>query len=216
MREKEAADVRDFEVLDPGGIEEAKTLFVREIDVVRRKDLDDANDEIACVNRWMMSATGRPAPADTWLGVRNGDGGLIAAVHAAPHYVQALQMLHVSPPELGPSPTWMIRFLDTVASVEEVAVAREHRREGHGRALVAALLRALRHRRVRHVSGAATSPAAIELFRDAGFTIGGYHQPVPVDYAAGCLTLWWDALPDDVRYFWAHLTAPGFRAPSGR
>jgi ribosomal protein S18 acetylase RimI-like enzyme len=107
----------------------------------------------------------------------------------------------------------MIRFLDTVASVEQVVVAPERRREGHGRALVAALLRELRHRRVRHVSGTATSPAAIALFRDAGFTIGGHRRPVPADYAAGCMTFWWDALPDDVRYFWARLTASG--APRG-
>jgi GNAT superfamily N-acetyltransferase len=155
-----------------------------------------------------MSRTGDPAPEDTWIGVVE-DGQVIGAVHASPHYGQAANIVEMlGHPDAG-SPGWLRLYVEQVASLEEIAVEPAHRRQGAGAALVRAVGTALTKRRARTIAGFATNAATIELFRSQRFTIGGYKQPVPQNVAAGLKTVWWDAAPDDGRYFWKVLPLPG-------
>lgn len=198
-----------IEVLDLAGIEEAKDLFVRLIPLVRREGLDDVAGEEAAVRRWMVRTTGQPGPDHTWLGVRDNDGALVAATHAAPNFGQAVQMLDAPPPPAGPTAGWLVRYVNTIASFEELATLPGYRRTGLGRALLRATSRSLRARGCTAGSGAATSPAAIQLVKSAGFTVGGHRQPVPPAFAGGAQTIWWEDVPEDVRYFWTRFAPPG-------
>ena len=202
--------------LTAGEIDQAKRLFVAHIPLVVPGALDDPRGQVRRVRRWMES-TGAPAPADAWIGVVD-QGRVIGALHASPHYGQAADILN----DLGrnahaPGPDWLRTYVEKVGSLEEVAVEPTHRRRGVAATLVRAAVRELAQRDCRTLSGFASDLASARFFRKQGFTVGEHHQTVPPEIALGLRTGWWDAAPDEGRFFWRVLPAPGdaFGLPFG-
>ncbi|MCL3862984.1 GNAT family N-acetyltransferase [Actinotalea sp. K2] len=187
--------------------EQAKALFEREVDLIVPGSFDDSTGEARRVRAW-MARTGDRAPVDTWIGLFDGVR-VVGALHAGPHYGQAADVLSSLGRPGAPDARWLRAYIELVGSIEEVAVDPAYRRQGAGAALVRVGVAGLAHRGVRTVSGFASSPASVELFRSLRFTVGGRRQAVPAAFSEGLQTSWWDGVPEDGRYFWKALPAPG-------
>lgn len=202
------------------------TKFVaKNVSDVVRSNIGDGNhpDTIAC-QRFLNTATrgwGRPVtmPGHLWLGVKV-DGTLAAALHASPKLGEAATFIDagLSGRPGAPSAAWVERFLNTVTSVEEIAVGPEYRRRGLARLLLQELhRRASAHaaeykERVGDDAGHnivtyAGSGTAQKTFAALGYIVGPLRQPIPSPYLSGAKLLW-DPRYDDRggSYCYNHLT----------
>ena len=206
----------------------ATTLVAKNIpDVVRSKIGDDKHpDTIAC-QRFLHTASrgwGRPVtmPGHLWLGVRI-DGTLVAALHASPKLGEAATFIDagLNGRPGAPSAAWVERFLNTVTSVEEIAVRPEYRRRGLARLLLQELHRGASAHAAEYkarladdighnIVAYAGSEAAQKMFADLGYIVGPPRQPIPQTYVSGAKFLW-DSRYDDRggSYCYNHLTELG-------
>lgn len=206
----------------------ATTLVAKNIpDVVRSNIGDDKQpDTIAC-QQFLNTATRgwrRPVtmPGHWWLGVKV-NGILAAALHASPKYGEAATFIAagLNGRPGAPSAAWVERFLNTVTSVEEIAVRSEYRRRGLARLLLQELHRwASAHAAEykarladdigHNIVAYAGSEAAQETLADLGYIVGPPRQPIPQVYVSGARFLW-DSRYDDRggSYCYNHLTKLG-------
>lgn len=203
----------------------ARTLVVKNIADVVRSNIGDENhpDTIAC-QRFLNTATrgwGRPVmmPGHLWLGVKI-DGTLTAALHASPKLGEAATFIDagLNGRPGAPSAAWVERFLNTVTSVEEIAVRPEYRRRGLARLLLQELHRRASAHAVEYkarvgddighnIVAYAGSETAQKTFAALGYIVGPPRQPIPPPYVSGAKFLW-DSRYDDRggSYCYNHLT----------
>ena len=182
--------------LEPGRARADATAFLARWieDVVRSRVLDADEDpaarKVRTICEHWRDRRNMPAPLpqparDHWRGFTE-DGRLAAVVHAGPHWGQALGVVAENPARL----VWASRYLAKCWNVEEMAVHPEHRRKGHGRALIEDVEAAARSHGVRTLTAYAGSDEAVATFAAAGWETLPPRTPIPAHLAEGLRTSW--------------------------
>lgn len=207
---------REVSVVELGehDLHAASTLVAKNItDVVRANIGSDTHPDTIVCQRFLNTATrgwGRPVtmPPHLWLGVKI-DGTLAAALHASPKHGEAATFIEagLAGRPGAPSAAWVERFLNTVTSVDEIAVRPEYRRRG----LARLLLQDLHRRAAAHAAEYkarvgddighsivtyAGNETAQNTFASVGYIVGPPRQPIPQTYVSGA-KFRWDSLYDD-------------------
>lgn len=137
----------------------------------------------------------RSLPPDIFVGAMV-DGELIGACLAGANCAQAATVLWAGGwPPGNPDPLWVYTYAQRTLNVESLAVDPDFRRQGVGRALLAAVegLAAVDPaRELRSLTAFASNQEAVRLFAAAGYTVGGPREPIPLAYLEGVRTEWDD------------------------